>query len=131
MKVYGGATGMKYEQPIASAMQTDGFTDYERALRYALGLPGVGTAVVGVFSEEELEQNIEWVRRYQPLTVEEEEYLRSQGRQIARQWGPPLWSRRRIGISYAERRICCSTRPLTTNTSPTKVEERIVSPTNR
>ena len=88
MKVYGGATGMKYEKPIASAMQTDGFTDYERALRYALGLPGVGTAVVGVFSEEELEQNIQWVRRYQPLTVEEEESLRSQGQQIARQWGP-------------------------------------------
>ena len=66
---------MKYDKPIASAVQTGGFTDYERALRYALGLPGVGTAVVGVFSEEELEQNVEWIRRYQPLTVEEEESL--------------------------------------------------------
>ena len=43
---------------------------------------------LAIGSEEELEQNIEWVRRYQPLTVEEEESLRSQGRQIARQWGP-------------------------------------------
>ena len=88
MKVYGGATDMKYDKPIASAVQTGGFTDYERALRYALGLPGVGTAVVGVFSEEELEQNVEWIRRYQPLTVEEEESLLAQGRQIAEQWGP-------------------------------------------
>ena len=87
MKVYGGATDMKSDKPIASAVQTGGFTDYERALRYALGLPGVGTAVVGVFSEEELEQNVEWIRRYQPLTVEEEESLLAQGRQIAEQWG--------------------------------------------
>ena len=88
MKVYGGATDMKYDQPIASAVQTGGFTDYERALRYALGLPGVGTAVVGVFSEQELEQNVECIRRYQALTVEEEENLLTQGRQIAEQWGP-------------------------------------------
>lgn len=87
MKVYGGATKMEYEKPVPSALQTEGFTHYEQALRYALGLPGVGIAVVGVYSEEELEQNIEWVRRYQPLTVEEEAELLDQGQQIARAWG--------------------------------------------
>ena len=35
-----------------------------------------------------IEQNVEWIRRYQPLTVEEEESLLAQGRQIAEQWGP-------------------------------------------
>ncbi len=87
MKAYGGAIDMQYEKPVAAALQPQGFSQYEQALRYALGLPGVSTAVVGLYSEEELEQNIEWVRRYQPLTVDEESALLEQGQRIAEQWG--------------------------------------------
>ena len=57
-------------------------------MRYALGLPGVSLAVVGVYNEEELVQNIEWVRRYTPLDAGEQQALLAQGREIARQWGP-------------------------------------------
>jgi predicted aldo/keto reductase-like oxidoreductase len=88
MKVYGGSIGMKYEQPVASALAPKGFSHYELALRYALGLPGVHLAVLGVYSEEELVQNIEWVHRYQPLTTEQERALLQRGQVIADEWGP-------------------------------------------
>jgi uncharacterized protein len=88
MKVYGGSIGMKYEKPSASALAPVGFDHYEHALRYALGLPGVSTAVLGVYNEEELLKNIEWVRRYQSLTNEEEAALLQRGQTIADEWGP-------------------------------------------
>ena len=88
MKVYGGAIDMEYETPRASELTNSGFDDHERALRYALGLPGVSLAVIGMYNEEELVQNIEWVRRYAPLDAGEQQALLAQGRDIARQWGP-------------------------------------------
>lgn len=61
--------------------------DHECALRGALGPPGVGVAVIGMYSEEELDRNIEWVRRWQPLTAEKEAQLLEEGRRIARSLG--------------------------------------------
>ena len=40
-----------------------------------------------MYSEEELDRNIEWARRWQPLTAEEEAQLLEEGRRIARSWG--------------------------------------------
>ena len=88
MKVYGGTIDMEYHKPQSSELTNSGFDDHERALRYALGLPGVSLAVVGVYNEEELVQNIEWVRRYTPLDAGEQQALLALGRNIARQWGP-------------------------------------------
>ena len=88
MKVYGGAVDMEYDTPCPSEMTNSGFDDHERALRYALGLPGVNLAVIGMYNEEELVQNIEWVRRYAPLDAGEQQALLSLGQDIARQWGP-------------------------------------------
>ena len=88
MKVYGGTIDMKYDKPRPSEMANSGFDEHERALRYALGLPGVSLAVIGVYNEEELVQNIEWVRRYAPLDAGEQQALLALGRGIARQWGP-------------------------------------------
>ena len=79
---------MDYHKPQSSELTNSGFDDHERALRYALGLPGVSLAVVGVYNEEELVQNIEWVRRYAPLDAGEQQALLALGRGIARQWGP-------------------------------------------
>ena len=87
MKVYGGTIDMEYHKPQSSELTNSGFDDHERALRYALGLPGVSLAVVGVYNEEELVQNIEWVRRYTPLDAGEQQALLALGRNIARQWG--------------------------------------------
>ncbi|HIG54006.1 MAG TPA: hypothetical protein EYQ18_08505 [Candidatus Handelsmanbacteria bacterium] len=88
MKVYGGSIDMKYDKPCASQMADSGFADHERALRYALGLPAVSLAVLGVYDEAELLQNIEWVQRYAPLAENEEADLLAQGQTLAEQWGP-------------------------------------------
>lgn len=87
MKVYGGAQGMKYEAPKPSAMGAHGPHDHGLALRYALGLPGVTLAVVGMFSEEELRRNIAWVKDFKPLTEEEERAAMSLGRELSKAWG--------------------------------------------
>ena len=88
MKVYGGALEMNYEKPAPSALAAHGPHDHEAALRYALGLPGVGTAVVGVFSEAELLQNVAWARRTTPLDGADSLAAERIGRQVAAEWGP-------------------------------------------
>lgn len=88
MKVYGGAEGMKYETPRLSAMGAHGRQDYKTAVRYALGLEGVAVAVIGVFTESELRQNIDWVRGFQPLSEREAEEALSTGRGLSAAWGP-------------------------------------------
>ena len=87
MKVYGGARGMKYQEPVHSALADEGMHDHERAMRYALSLPGVTVAVIGMFSEAELLQNIEWARNYTPLTTDEEARLMGSGKEIAAELG--------------------------------------------
>jgi uncharacterized protein len=87
MKVYGGATDMEYHQPVASAMKARGDFDHHLAFRYALSLPGVALNVIGVYSEKELKQNIEWARTFAPLTNEEKDDLGSIGRAAALKWG--------------------------------------------
>lgn len=85
MKVFGGAREMNYELNRVSAL---GDRNHHRAFRYALGLPGVAVAVVGMFNEAELERNIAWARSWEPLTGEEAEMLEAQGRSVAAEWGP-------------------------------------------
>ena len=91
MKVYGGADEMEYrlskgEDGRISAMEAAGNSEYELALRYALGLTGITTAVIGMYRETELLQNIEWVRRYQPLSKVERDHLISAGRILSDKW---------------------------------------------
>ena len=87
MKVYGGALEMKYDRPTPSALAAHGAHDHEAALNYALGLPGVATAVVGVYTGAELIQNLEWARNHTPLFAEAEAGLEKLGREIAADWG--------------------------------------------
>lgn len=88
MKVYGGALDMNYDKPAPSALAAHGPHDHETALRYALGLPGVGTAVVGVFSEDELVQNVAWARRLKPLDGPDSLAAERTGRKVSADWGP-------------------------------------------
>lgn len=57
------------------------------ALRYALSLPEVACAVVGMFTIDELRRNVAVVRSFQPLTEEERKQLESIGKRLATQWG--------------------------------------------
>jgi hypothetical protein len=61
---------------------------YERAIRYALSLPGLSSAVIGIQSVAELERAARTVSEAQPLTADESFELGCQGLDLARQ---PAW----------------------------------------
>ena len=88
MKVYGGAEGMKYSPPKPSAVRSHGPHNHEVLFRYALGLPGVAIAVIGMYNEEELNQNIRWAKGFSPLTEREEKDVRTLGKELSGAWGP-------------------------------------------
>ena len=77
-----GSWGTRKAKPMVG-------TDYiEPAIRYALSLPGVATANLGVHTIEQFRQNLAVVRRFQPLSDAEQERLATVGRQFAKEWGP-------------------------------------------
>ena len=93
MKVYGGAESMNYEtgpteSKRKSALAAHGPHDHQKALRYALGLPGIALAVIGMYNEEELAENLSWVKDYSPLNPLDLPALDRDGRKIAEAWGP-------------------------------------------
>ena len=51
------------------------FPNVERGLRYSLGLPGVSLAIVGMDTPEQIDQNVEIVADFKPLTALEYEEL--------------------------------------------------------
>jgi predicted aldo/keto reductase-like oxidoreductase len=78
MKVFGGQRGQRCYMPQEHVPM---------ALRYALSLPNVATAVIGMATKEELQQNLKWARAFQPLTAEERAKLEKLGREMAAGWG--------------------------------------------
>ena len=82
MKVFGGAPGGK-DKPKGARMPE---ALQQAALRYALGLPQVSVVVLGIHDEQELAQDLTWVRAYKPLDEEERKALDAKGRELARQW---------------------------------------------
>jgi predicted aldo/keto reductase-like oxidoreductase len=88
MKVFGGArkSAGSYENPNAPP-ELD-VEHLDMAVRYSLAVPGVATLNLGVHNCEQLRKNVQMVKRYQPLTEDEQERLRTLGKQLAQQWGP-------------------------------------------
>jgi uncharacterized protein len=84
MKVFGGAKDMDYEKHHFSQLERG----HHSAFRYALGLPGVAVAVIGMYTVEEIERNLAWAQNWEPLTGEEQERLTDEGRELASAWGP-------------------------------------------
>lgn len=87
MKVFGGAPEMKYENPTPSILGVAHPNRLEMALHYALGLNGVSTAVVGMYSIAELEQNIAWAQNYAALSDADLAVLDREGKALAKDWG--------------------------------------------
>ena len=79
MKVLGGTEG---EGAKLSAPE-----HYERAVRYALGIPGLTTALVGIKSVAELQKAAATVRAYRPFDEGERQQLTELGREMAADWG--------------------------------------------
>lgn len=59
----------------------------ELAIRYALSLPDVACAVIGMFTIDELRRNVEIVKQFKPLTESERKNLEAIGKQMAQRWG--------------------------------------------
>lgn len=79
MKVLGGTEG---DGAKLSAPE-----HYEQAMRYALGIPGLSVAILGVKSVPELLRAVETVRNYRPLEDEERMQLTQAGKRMAQVWG--------------------------------------------
>ena len=87
MKVFGGArkSAGSYANPKVPPEMDVAYL--EKAVRYALGVPGVCTANIGVHNTDQLRQNVEMVQRYTELTKQEQQELSRLGRRWACQWG--------------------------------------------
>ena len=87
MKVFGGHInnfpGYKIRGPSKMPAEF-----HQRAMRYSLGIEGVAAGVVGVYGIEEVKQNVEWARQYQPLSPKEKIELRAAGKVLVEKWGP-------------------------------------------
>jgi aryl-alcohol dehydrogenase-like predicted oxidoreductase len=81
MKVFGGAPGGDdWSARLPERLRRPAF-------RYALGLPGVAVVVVGMNSRDQLKQNLEWLKEYEPLSKDELAALEEPTRELARKWG--------------------------------------------
>jgi predicted aldo/keto reductase-like oxidoreductase len=81
MKVLGGAVGN-------AAAQKGRLTDhYSTAMRYALGIPGLSVAIVGMRRPSDLDAALDAVRGYKPFSPSELSQVQNQGRLMAKDWG--------------------------------------------
>lgn len=84
MKVLGGAQGMVYDRPMPGLLASQ----YEDAVRYSLGLPGVSAVILGLKNSDEIRQAVRTVAGYQPFTPAELEAVLARGKEMATRWGP-------------------------------------------
>ena len=78
---------------LAMKVMAYGFLEdhVETALRYAMGLPGVAAAVVGVDNIEQLEANAAIAARFEPLTPAQQEELLDAARSIYERRKKDAW----------------------------------------
>ena len=88
MKVYAGIKGGFPNHPKGWVGCNTPPELLPKALAYALDLEGVCVANVGPFTMEQALQNVEFARRYKPLTDKEREDLLAYGQQLAPTLGP-------------------------------------------
>jgi predicted aldo/keto reductase-like oxidoreductase len=62
----------------------------QASFRFAQSVKGVTLTVIGMGSEKELEQNVEWARTFRPMTVEEANELKEKTVEVAKKWGAHL-----------------------------------------
>ncbi len=79
MKILGGGKG---QGARLSAPE-----HYEDAVRYALSIPGLSVAIMGMKSVAELEKAIATVKAYRPFTAQELARLEEKGKAMAAEWG--------------------------------------------
>lgn len=87
MKVLGGASRKAggYKNPDAAAEMPSDLLNL--SVRYAMSVPGVATLNIGVHNRKQLLADLEMVRSYRPLSIEEQHKVAELGRPLAAQWG--------------------------------------------
>jgi predicted aldo/keto reductase-like oxidoreductase len=83
MKVFGGADWKS--KAMSNSLMPE--ARHDMAFRYALSLPHVSLAVIGMATEEELRENLARARAFTPLTTGERQSLETPGRTLADRWG--------------------------------------------
>lgn len=83
MKVLGGAVNWRYNGRTPATLAAY----HERAIRYALGLSGVSTAVIGFSNTREVDAALAVAKGYKPLSKTERADLLSEGRRLAKERG--------------------------------------------
>jgi predicted aldo/keto reductase-like oxidoreductase len=87
MKVFGGQ--LQGRQPnLSHRLMPDRYL--KEAFRYAQSIPGVAAAVVGMATQAELRQNVEWSKNFKNLSSREMAQLIEVGKKFASNWGPHL-----------------------------------------
>jgi predicted aldo/keto reductase-like oxidoreductase len=83
MKVFGGAQDPPPTRLSHSEMPIE---YHDTAFRYALSVPNVCCAVIGMATASELEQNLQRAKSFQPLSPAEARRLQETGAPMARRW---------------------------------------------
>ena len=84
MKILGGTEGnVKQQKAKLSAPE-----HYETAVRYALSIPGLSVAIMGMRRLSDLQMALKTVRAYRPFGADEITAIQGKGRQMASVWGP-------------------------------------------
>jgi aryl-alcohol dehydrogenase-like predicted oxidoreductase len=84
MKVLGGAPKFSYRTPVPCYVPKERVDD---AIRYALGLDGVATAVIGFNFVEQVRQAVSVAKSFRRLSQDESKALEAEGRKLADAWG--------------------------------------------
>ena len=87
MKAFGGPDPETGSWGNPEAKPNVGQKNVESAVRYALSLPGVATVNPRSAHREQVRQNVEIVKRFRPLSAEEQQTLATLGREMADKWG--------------------------------------------
>ena len=84
MKILGGTEG-KGPQQTAKLSAPE---HYETAVRYALSIPGLSVAIMGMRRLSDLQTALKTVRGYRPFGAGEVTAIHGKGQQMAKVWGP-------------------------------------------
>jgi len=90
MKVFGGASRKAGSYPNPDAPPELDLEHLELAVRYALSTPGVATANLGAHKRQQVRKNVEMVRRFKPLSPDEQAKVTELGKRLAGRWGAHL-----------------------------------------
>ena len=84
MKVLGGAPNFSYRTPVPAFMPKEHIPD---AIRYALSVDGVATAVIGFNFVEQVHQAVAIAKSFKRLTAADRARLSAEGQKMASAWG--------------------------------------------